>query len=169
MTDQRFKLHDLISFPGQYTYPNNRHNVDREYYEICSYQIDETIKSISFKGLVMVLSFFVASAWPMYLFFTYGIKSTMIQAKIPFANENSNVEFLGNFSLECMLCSYGILAYIGLEIAVAICTDYLSVSRSFLEHRLYKLLNQHQKHLLKEPNLFESIKNIVHYIQEFDE
>lgn len=54
MTEKRFKLHDLILFPGQNIYPNNKDDVDKEYYEICTQQINETLRRFFFKMLILL-------------------------------------------------------------------------------------------------------------------
>lgn len=166
LSTQRFILYDLIAFPGKHIYPDNK--VDEGYYDICSQQIDSSFKQYFFKMFILFVSFYISMSWPLYMFLSHGVKSTLIQAKFPFVDENSNAEFLGNFSLELLIVVYGISAYFGLEICVTICTDFFLVSRSLLEYKLRRMLIKHSKKLRNNAELFASFQDIIRHVEEFD-
>lgn len=168
ISNKRSTLYNFILFPGRHIYPNSDADVDKDYYDICSEQIDESLKNFFFKILIMIFSFVMSVAWPLYLFLTHGIKSTLLQTKVPFVDENSDDELLVNFVLECLLGVYGFTAHFSLEICVSICTDFVRISRKLLEHRLRKILKRHQTKHLCDKKLFAEFKEIVDHIQEFE-
>lgn len=165
VSEQRYILHDLIAFPGHNIYPDKNADVDKDYYEICSRQIDASFKQYFFKMTMIVGALFLGNFEPTYLLLTKGLKVTITQVQFPFADENSNAEFLGNLALEVLVGVYGFSAYVGLDICVSICTDFLLVSRSSLEYRLQKLL---KKVPFRRSQMMIKFKSIVNHIEEFD-
>lgn len=107
-------------------------------------------------------------AWPTYLLLSRGKKSTLIEAKLPFIDTDSNAEFRANFMLECLFDVYGIFTHILIEICVTTFNDIVLGSKKLLEHRLQKLQAKHIRKTFKNTKIFTEFKIIVDHILDYD-
>lgn len=136
LTKDRIIVQKFLTFPGYHIYPETEDDEDTEYYEICSQQINASIKSFVIKMAMIFTSAFTALIWPTYQFLSQGIKTTATEMKFPFISENSDAQFIGNFVFQSIVLGHGLIAYIGLEVGMNICTDLISVTQNLLEYRL---------------------------------
>lgn len=153
-------------FPGQKIYPDNEDDEDHEYYEICSKQIDASIKNFIFKMVMIFSSMVTALIWPSYKFVSQGIKTTATQVKFPFLDESSNYEFVGNFLLQSVIMGHGFIGYFAMKVAMDICTDFISASQKLLQYRLKMLDIQREKEPLK--SLQPLFSNTIQQIRTYD-
>lgn len=116
LSKDRYMVYEFIAFSGRHIYPDKDDDEDEEYHEICSQQIDGTMKHFICKISIILGSMTVALIWPTYQFFSHGIRTTALQVKLPFIEEKSSAEFLGNFILQCIILGHGLLGYVGLEL-----------------------------------------------------
>lgn len=154
-------------FPGRYIYPDNVDVEDEEYYDICSNQMDNTIKSFLCKMAILTTSVCIAVTWPSYQSLTQDIKITAMQLKIPFVEENSYAEFVGNILLGCNILGHGFLGYLSIEVGMDIDTNIVAISRDLLEYRLEKMFHQYEINP-SMPTTISSLGNIVQHLQNSD-
>lgn len=115
----------LVSFGGRYIHPNV--DEDNEYTEVCSKHIDGTVKSFFIKMGLMLLSLQGSMIGPGYAYFMYGTKTTMTNVRMPYIDPNSNMEFVANLMLASIIGVHGFIGYIGLEVAMAIFSDAVTI------------------------------------------
>lgn len=67
---------------------------------ILSEQMDATMRGFITKMLSMTLAFITGTTFgPLHAYFSSGIKSTTVDARVPFTEERSDAEFAVNFLL----------------------------------------------------------------------
>lgn len=113
VSQKRFKLQSLIDFGGRYNYRDSYERTD--YNRICSNHMDRTMKRFIIQMGIMCSAYCAALIGPAYGFIKHGVRSTFIEARIPFSEPKSDAEFAGNFLSQIINGSYGIIAYIRLE------------------------------------------------------
>lgn len=91
ISDNRYKYQSLIDFAGRYIYSDNQENV--EYNEICSKQIDKTIRRFFIKMGIMGISASFSVIGPIHAYLAHGIKTSTTDLRIPFTEDGSNAEF----------------------------------------------------------------------------
>lgn len=168
LTKNRFILHDFLAFPGRYIYPDSVDDEDEEYYDICSKQIDQSIRSFFYKMTIILISIFFAAFWPSFQTFSHQDKITTFKLKFPHINENSYSEFVANILFECNVCVYGFLGYVSIEVGMDIVTDFILISRKLLRYRLRKLLNRYKEKPCTDFETISTLRNIVEHLREFD-
>lgn len=57
-TSSRFILHRAVDFGGRYIYPDKHE--DEKHIEICSNHMDDTVKNVLIRAIIMCLSFCLA-------------------------------------------------------------------------------------------------------------
>lgn len=116
VTKQRFDLKTWIQFGGTYIYPN-QHD-DEKYMEICSEQLDRSMRNFLIRFVVMLGAFAIGMSRQMYANIFMGMKTTCMEVKIPYTDEKSNAEFAGNMFWQSILLTYAFFGYIGMKIAM---------------------------------------------------
>lgn len=159
-----------MTFGGRYIYKHKDDDdvEDDEYHEICDQSIDETLKTFFFKMGILVGSLVVALIWPTYQFFSHGIKSTAMQLKLPYIEERSNAEFIGNLLFQFIIVGHGFLGYIGLEVGIDASTDLIQITHKISEYRLRKMNNGYKEQSLNVLQLSSVFGNVVRQIRNHD-
>lgn len=116
----------------------------------------------------MVLSFFVAVSGPAYIFLTQGVKTTIINSRIPFTAENSNAEYLGNLALQFILGGYGLLSFVGLEVSVDIFGDLISIVPKIIEYELKQFHGKFKNKDINEVQLYFVFNHIMKQTMDFE-
>lgn len=168
LSKQRYILHDFLAFPGRYIYPDNIEDEGEEYYDICSKQMDTTIKRFLSKLAILTGSVIIASFWPIYLIIVQDVKVTRFQLKFPHIKEDSYSEYVGNSLLECNILGHGALAYLAVEVGLDIIFDFVVISQKLLEYRLKKLFNQY-KMKPSTSDVICTLGNIIQHLRKYDE
>lgn len=162
----RYTAHSLVDFGGRYIYPDGHD--DSQYTQLCSKQIDATVKSFFVKMTMIFLSFGAGVTGPAYALLFYNIKTTTIEVKLPFVDEKSDAEYLGNMLLQGMIAGHGIIGYIGIEVAMVLFSDVVTISSKIVEHELWTLSEDIEKEKLNK-QLSLRFRNIVRQALDADE
>lgn len=170
INENRYTIYEFMCFGGRYIYKNidDDDNEDDEYHEICSKQIDETFKNFFCKMGILIGSLVVALIWPTHELILHGIKTTALQVKLPFVEEKSNAEFMGNLLFQFIFLGHGFLGYIGLEVGIDAATDVIQITHKILEYRLRKMNDQCKEKSLNDSQLFSVFRNVVQQIRDHD-
>lgn len=155
----RYKLQNLIDFGGQYIYRDSREK--NEYNRICSTHMDKTMKEFIVKIVIICTSFAAAAIGPLNALFVHGIYTTAIEARIPFTEPKSNVEFAGNFSLQMILSIHGFIAYIGLECLLSILENAVTITPRLVESDIMHTIQQYERKSITELELRMKISKIA--------
>lgn len=167
VTNKVTMFHCLVDFGGRYIYPNE--NNDEEYTKICSKHIDGTIRSFFIKIGLMLLSMNGSMIGPIYGYIVHGTKTTMTNVLIPFVDRESNAEFIHNVILASIIGIHGFCGYIGLEIAMALFTDVVTIVPKLIEHQFNRLDSQMERRELSNRHLRHTINNIIKQALDSDE
>lgn len=159
ISDNRNKYQSLVDFAGHYIYPDNFE--DPEYNEICSKQIDITIKRFAIKFLTIAFGGCAAVSGPVYVYITDGIKTSITDLRIPFTEEGSNAEFVVNLIYQFNIFSHGILLYTGLEVMISIFENVIILSPQLIKHELKKLNAKQNSKEFTDQQVHDCFKNIV--------
>ena len=157
--NSRFKLQSLIDFGGKYIYHDS--NEKTEYNEICSDHMDITMRRYIQKMLAMYIGYLFAMIGPVHAYFTQGVLATTIEARIPLTEPKSNAEFMFNFSLQSAFGFHGGLCYIGMECALSILENVVTITPKLIESNLVQTIQQYEKKSITELELHLKIRNIV--------
>lgn len=157
----------LVKFGGQYIYPNNKNDI--EYSEICSNHFDKTIKSFLIKISLMYFSLYGSMIGPAYAYIKYGTKTTMTNVQIPFVDRNSNTEFFGNLILASIIGGHGFIGYIGLEVAMSIFSDAVTIMPKLVELEFQRMDDKIEKQQLSDYKLYLTLKNLIRQTLDSDE
>lgn len=163
----RYTAHSLVDFGGRYIYPDGHEDV--EYNRICSNQIDATVKRFIVKMAMLFLSFGAGVTGPVYALLFYGINTTTIEVKFPYIEEKSDAEFIGNFLLQTMIASHGIIGYIGIEVAMGFFSDIVIILPKIAAHELNKLDISIENGHLNHAQVRLTVRNIVKQALDADE
>lgn len=160
----RFKLQHALDFGGRYIYRDSRENT--EYNRICSQHMDITMRRYIIKMAAIFISYLFAVVGPLQAYFIDGIKSTTIEARIPFCETKSNAEFMGNFLLQTELAGHGIFVYIGMEVFLSLYENIVSITPQSIGSELDDIIQQYEDGSVSEVELHWRIKRIVKLSQD---
>lgn len=160
----RFKLQRALDFGGRYIYRDSRENT--EYNRICSKYVDITVRRYIIKMTAIFISYLFAVFGPLQAYFIDGIKSTTIEARIPFCETKSNAEFMGNFLLQTGLAAHGIFGYIGMEVFLSLFENVVSITPQLIGSELDDIIQQYEDGAVSEVELHWRIKRIVKLSQD---
>lgn len=110
---KRFKVQSLVDFGGLHIYKDSHDQ--NEYNQICSNQMDSTMNRYITNMGGMYAGYCFALMGPAHAFLFRGVRSTFMETRIPFTESKSNAEFAGNFILQTIIGSHGMIAYIGFQ------------------------------------------------------
>lgn len=160
-------FHSLVDFGGRCILPIK--NEDDEYTKICSKQIDETVRSLIIKMIMMTLAMLSFNVGPIYSYFANGTKTTMTNVKVPYTERYSNSEFMANVLLSGIIGIHGYIGYIGLEMSMALFSDVVTITPKLVEYQLNGLIVRNEKKTISQQDLSYSFKNIVKQSIDADE
>lgn len=160
-------FHSLVDFGGRYIHPNN--NADKEYTEICSKHVDRTTKNFFIKIGLMLLALHGSMIGPIYGYVVHGTKTTMTNVLIPYVERGSNAEFTYNVMLASIIGTHGFCGYIGLEVAMALFTDVVTIAPKLIEHEFERLNILMEKQNFSNCQLRHTINNIIKQALDSDE
>lgn len=167
VTSTAVMFHSLVDFGGRYIHPNK--NKDKEYTEICSKHIDQTVRSFFIKMGLMLLALHGSMIGPIYAYAVHGTKTTMTNVLIPFVERESNTEFAYNVALASIIGIHGFAGYIGLEVAMALFSDVVTIAPKVIELDFQRLDGQMEKQKLSNWHLRHTINNIIKQALDSDE
>lgn len=166
VSNARFKLQRLIDFGGQYIYRDSHENT--EYNRICSKQMDITMRSFIIKMMTIFMSYLLAVVGPLHAYFVHDIKTTTLEARIPFCEPKSNTEFMVNFFIQTAIAGHGIFIYVGLEIFLSLFENVVSIAPQLIKTELVNTIQLYEDKSISEMELHWSIKRIVKLSQDAD-
>lgn len=166
VTDSAPMFHSLVDFGGRYIHPNV--NKDKEYTEICSKHIDATVRSFWIKMALMLLALQGSMVGPCYAYIMHGTKTTMTNVQIPFIEQNSNAEFMGNLILSSIIGIHGFSGYIGLEVAMALFSDVVTIIPKLIKLEFERVDERIEKGRISVLHLNSIFSNIVKQATDSD-
>lgn len=132
ISENRYRYQSLVDFAGFYIY-SDKNAEDVEYNEICSKQIDVSVKTFLIKLLLMSLGGFAAISGPAHVYITNGIKTTTTDLRIPFTEAGSNVEFIANLIFQFNICIHGWFVYVGIEVLVSVIENLITLTPNWCD------------------------------------
>lgn len=118
---------------------------------------------------LMLLSLQGSMVGPIYAYLMHGTKTTMTNVLIPFVEHETNEEFAYNVILASIIGIHGFIGYIGLEVAMALFSDAVTIVPKLIELNFQRLDGQNDKQKLSNWHLRHTINNIIKQALDSDE
>lgn len=160
VSENRYKYQSLVNFAGRYIYPDTKHE-DVEYSEICSKQIDISMRRFVIKTLLLLAAGYAAVSGPVYAYIVDGTLTSTTDLRIPFTETGSNVEFMINMFFQFNIYIHGGSMYIGVEVLVSIIEDIAALQPNLVQFELNNLIEEQKLKKLSEHHVCVHFKNIV--------
>lgn len=154
--------------------------------------MDKTMKGFIIKIVSIMVSYIFALIGPAYAYFINGIRTTTIEARIPFIEPNGNAEFMVNFLLQAIIGLHGIpnaiefpidsnsitndlihllsgfIGYIVIECLMSILENTVTITPRLIENDLKHTIQLYEGKSITELELHMSIGNIVKQSNDAD-
>lgn len=160
LSENRYKYQSLVDFAGRYIYPDNKHE-DVEYSEICSKQIDISMRRFVVKLLLIALASPLAVCGPIYAYIIDGTLTSTTDLRIPFTEADSNAEFTINMFFQFNMYLHGGTMYLGVEVLVSIIENLMALQPCLVQFELGKLIEKQKSKKLSEHQICIHFKNIA--------
>lgn len=157
--NKRFRLQSLIDFGGRNIYHDDHEKTD--YNRICSNHMDNTMRRFIIKMGTILISFLAFAIGPINAFVVYGIRTTVVEGRIPFTESKSNAEFKVNVLLQSIMTVHGSLCYIALELFQSILENVVTITPRLIKGELVQTIELYEKKSIAELELNMKIGNIV--------
>lgn len=110
---------------------------------------------------LMLLSLQGSMIGPIYAYIMHGTKTTMTNVLIPFVEHETNEEFAFNVILASIIGIHGFIGYIGLEVAMALFSDGVTIVPKLIELNFQRLDGQIDGQKLSNWHLRHTFNNII--------
>lgn len=167
MTKGRFKLQALIDFGGRYIYPDNHD--DTEYVRICSKHMDDTMRSYVQKMLIIFLAIEFCLSGPSNSYFVDGIKTTALEARVPFTEKGSDEEWLINLIVMTVIGGSELPQYIGIEIVMSLFGNIVTLTPKLVKHELRQFSYEYKMKSISKLELLLRFNNVAQQSLDIDE
>lgn len=157
----------MITMPGKYIYQDDPQ--PSAYNRICSDSIDKSIKIFIQIITSELLSLVIAWIGPVYSYVRYGTMSTFFCVRIPFLNENPDLEFMISFSWELLMGGLAFMAFMVSDVIFVIIIDAINVSSQLIELRLTELSENLEKKHGTEQQSRQQLRIIIMQTEYLDE
>lgn len=165
--NQRYLLHSLVEFGGRYIYHN--HHDDINYQRICSKHMDKSIKQFLIKISMIFTGYTAAVMGPIYAFMVYGIRTTTIEAVVPFTEEKSWGEFTVNSILQMVNATHGGFIYLGIEVVMDIFSNIITILPHLTKLKLKKIMLDYTENRMTPSQLRFAVKDVVKQCNDANE
>lgn len=167
LTKRRYEIHKGFEYAGRYIFQDD--SEDMEYTKICSKFMDVAMKNFSIRMIIITLSVVAMNIGATYAFLFKGIKTTVVDVRIPFTEERSYEEFFGNIVVHLWMGIYGTFGYLALEIGMELLVGVVAMAPRLVEYEFRKLDKNIKKNRFNELQKRLTFRNIVQQIMDVDE
>lgn len=130
--------------------------------------MNATVKNFAFRMIITSLGVFAMNAELWYAFFVKHIVATSLDVRVPFTQERSNAEFLGNIMIHVSYLIYGSLGFVGMEIGLELFVGVVSVTPQLIAYEFRKLADQIEANKFTNLQTRVTFRNIVMQIMDID-
>lgn len=123
---------------------------DSLYNRVCSEYLNESIKSYVKIFLLQTFSLSIAMIAPLYSIL-HGERVTLFSVKLPYLNQNPDLEYMVNMCWETANGTLGLIAFWSIEIMFVLVNNTIAVSPALFKVELDQLANEiENQHGLKK-------------------
>ena len=126
------------------------------------------MKGFLARFIVMLGAFFAGMIRILYSNIFLGVKTTVFELKIPFIEAKSDAEFAINFVLQSLMLLYGLLGYIGMEVAMELTILPGHATPKLVEHEFKKLDKKIDESCFDEMQVRLTFRNILLQMMDYD-
>lgn len=155
-------------------YQNNHRQ--SQYNKICHENLDKLWRRYLNTVLIIILSMSIANAGPLYVYVKFGQRVTLTALKIPFIEENSNVEFVINCSIQGFYGLFFFFANISIEGVALLYGDAVQLPSKLIQMELdnltisLKAARYTKRQIkLKIVTVFRQINQVNIWIEEYSD
>lgn len=167
LSKDRKMYHSMVAFAGHYIHRDN--NDQNEYNRICSEQIDATMRSFIFRMGLLSISGLCATGGPMYAYISEGIRTSTVEVKIPYFEENSDVEYSLNMIFQSILLAHGFFIYITIETTMSLIKDFVKVTPNLINYRIKESIEVYGEKKISKLQLRYIFKDITKQLVDYEE
>lgn len=167
LSQHRHHLHRTIDFGGRYYLIPHRHE-NKNYFEICSNQVDTSAKNFVRRFMIMCVAFSIGYIKVNYTTVFMGIRKTAVDVKIPFIEKNSNEEFTLNYIAQTGIHIWGFFGFLCMEMAMEIVVLPVAITPKLINFEFRKLDEQMEERQLIRLEVCVRIRNIVQQAMDID-
>ncbi|XP_055312480.1 uncharacterized protein LOC129574453 [Sitodiplosis mosellana] len=106
---------------------------------------------------------------PVYVYFTQGIRTTTIEVKIPFAEEDPSIEYAMNMLLQFVVYFHGFIIYGSMEMAMALFGNVINISPRLIKNRLKELFESRERKEVSELQLRVAFQDITKQLLDYED
>lgn len=114
----RYKINRLLNFGGQYIYMDNDQRAELRL--VHEKMINRLVQNTVIVVCLIVLAFGMIGAIETYLIIFDGARVTLLGTELPFFDENSNIGFWLNISIQTVIAAVGMCGCLAIEIGAAL-------------------------------------------------
>ncbi|XP_055298571.1 uncharacterized protein LOC129566554 [Sitodiplosis mosellana] len=130
--------------------------------------MDASMRNFLIKLALLIFGVQCGIWGPIYVYFSAGLKTTTIEVKFPFTEEKSNAEYAMNMLLQWIGFGTGGLIFFGIEVAMQIIGNVVTVSSKLIRNRLKELDKKIEENMLSELELRFVFKDITKEILDYE-
>lgn len=164
---RRHRIHQIIIYCGRYIYRDDFENT--EYNKICSDFMDFSMRNFLMRMIIIALSIVAMNIGATHAFLFKGIKTTVIDVKIPYTEEESYEEFFGNIVIHMWMGIYGGLSLLALEVGMEVFIGIVAIAPKLVASEFRKLEKEIANNRLNKLQAKLTFQNIIQQIMDIDE
>lgn len=144
-------MNRLLNFGGKYIYDDN--NAKTNYNLICSRSMDETLKRFITVLLCVMSSFLIALLGPIHAFIMNGERTSLLGARLPFVEKDSDLEFTLLIMIQTISGFCGISGNIAIETSYNLDMNVFKITTELIELEIEKLSSDLETETLTESQM----------------
>lgn len=126
------------------------------------------MKNFLIRMIIIIVSAVLTNIGSMYAFLVDGIRTTIVEVRIPRTEEQSFEEYFGNILVHLCMTVYGLCGCVTLEIAMELLIGVISIAPKLVMLEFCKLDKKIEKYPFIEMQIRLMFSNIVQQIMDVD-
>lgn len=156
----------MFDFAWIHIFPQQHEN--KTYTEICAKQMDICMKNFMSRMSLMFGVFSIGLFKMHYAMIFMGIKTTSVEVKLPFIEENSNNEFALNYLFQTIVFSFGLCVFFVVETSMELCMLVIAISPKLIAFEFRKMDENIEKGQSNPLQVHFTFRNIVQQVMDMD-
>lgn len=161
----RFKVNAIINFCGKYFYKTE--TTSMRYKHLRTEYIRKLLIHVFFVLLLMMLSYLMVFAFPIYESIFEHIRVTPVGVNLPFLEKNSNTEFTINLTVQIIMACYSAIAGFSMEIASCTINHVIVLVPKLIRLNLLEFQDEFEKNGMNVKSRAQ-LRNAYIQLQDYD-
>lgn len=166
ISEVRFTTNKMVNYGKKYIHNDN--SDENDYNEICSRNMDATLKRFIIIVSIVCLSFVIALIGPLYAYTIHGTRKTLLSVRLPFVEKDSDLEYMLNIILQTWSGIAGFCGNVGIECGYNIIISSIKVTTQLIEMDIKSLSNNLEAETLTKTQIKNKLSMIFQKIDHTD-